>query len=171
MTLEIIKTDAYGNTVQTIPTLETPNPPEPNPPEPNPAPVAGATESAQELGDRLESATESATDSAQELWVSIQTKNKAFFENYSSYISKFFKDNQQLLTTLGLIYLGIIGIKLLFAGLSAIDSLPLVTPILKLVGLFYVGRFIWRYLIREHDRQELMASIEHTKAEILGDRN
>ena len=148
MTLEIIKTDAYGNTVQTP--VETPNPPEPNP---NPE------------------ALESTTDSAQELWVTIQTKNKAFLENTSTYISNFFKDNQKLLTTLGLIYLGIIAIDLLFAGLNAIDRLPLVTPILKLVGLYYVGQFIWRYLIREHDRRELMESVKRTKAEILGDRN
>jgi CAAD domains of cyanobacterial aminoacyl-tRNA synthetase len=148
MTLEIITTDAYGNTVQTP--VETPNPPEPNP---NPE------------------ALESATDSAQELWVSIQTKNKAFLENATTYISHFFKDNQKLLTTLGLIYLGIIAIDLLFAGLNAIDGLPLVTPILKLVGLYYVGQFVWRYLIREHDRRELMESVKRTKAEILGDRN
>ena len=148
MTLEIIKTDAYGNTVQTP--VETPNPPEPNP---NPE------------------ALESTTDSAQELWVTIQTKNKAFLENTSTYISNFFKDNQKLLTTLGLIYLGIIAIDLLFAGLNAIDRLPLVTPILKLVGLYYAGQFIWRYLIREHDRRELMESVNRTKAEILGDRN
>ncbi|WP_309739569.1 MULTISPECIES: CAAD domain-containing protein [unclassified Chamaesiphon] len=144
MTLEIIQTDAYGNTVET-----------PNPPEPNPNPEA----------------LESATDSNRELWVSIQTKNKAFFENASIYISRFFKDNQQLLTTLGLIYLGIIALDLLFAGLNAIDGLPLVAPILKLVGLYYVGQFIWRYLIREHDRRELMESVNRTKAEILGNRN
>ena len=149
MTLEIIKTDAYGNTDIQTP-VETPNPPEPNP---NPE------------------ALESATDSTQDLWVSIQTKNKAFFENVFTYISHFFKDNQKLLTTLGLIYLGIIAIDLLFAGLNAIDGLPLVTPVLKLVGLYYVGQFIWRYLIREHDRRELMESVNRTKAEILGDRN
>ena len=67
--------------------------------------------------------------------------------------------------------MGIIAIDLLFAGLNAIDGLPLVTPILKLVGLYYVGQFIWRYLIREHDRRELMESVKRTKSEILGDRN
>jgi CAAD domains of cyanobacterial aminoacyl-tRNA synthetase len=167
MTLEVIKTDAYGNTdVQIIPEVETPNPPEPSP-----DPVESVADSAQKLGDRMESATESATDSAQELWVSIQTKNKAFFENASSYISKFFQENQQLLTILGLVYLGIIGVDLLFAALNAVDKIPLVTPILKIVGLYYVGQFIWRYLIRERDRRELMESVKRTKAEVLGDRN
>jgi CAAD domains of cyanobacterial aminoacyl-tRNA synthetase len=34
--------------------------------------------------------------------------------------------------------------------------------------LIYVVRFAWRYLIREHDRQELMATLDRTKAEIFG---
>jgi CAAD domains of cyanobacterial aminoacyl-tRNA synthetase len=145
MTLEITKTDAYGN----VTTETTPVPTSPDP-------VINS---------------ESAAESAQELWVSIQTKNTAFFDDALSSTINFFKQNQQLLTTLGLILLGIIGIRLLFAGLDAIDGIPLVTPLLKLVGLFYVGRFIWRYLIKEQNRQELMQIIERTKAEVLGDRN
>ena len=114
---------------------------------------------------------ESAIDSAQEIWFAIQNKNQDLFENISSKTATFVKENQQLLTTLGLIFLGIISLRLLFASLNAIDGIPLMTPLLKVVGAFYVGRFVWRYLIRERDRHDLMEVVKRTKAEVLGDRN
>lgn len=114
---------------------------------------------------------ESATESAQEVWFKIQNKNKDLFEKVSSTTTIFVKENQQLLTTLGLVFLGIISLRLLFASLNAIESIPLMTPLLKIVGAFYVGRFIWRYLIHERDRHDLMEVVKRTKAEVLGDRN
>jgi hypothetical protein len=114
---------------------------------------------------------ESAADSAQELWFTIQNKNKDLFETISSKTTTFVKENQQLLTTLGLVFLGIISLRLLFASLNAIDGIPLMTPLLKIVGAFYVGRFVWRYLIRERDRRDLMEVVKRTKVEVLGDRN
>jgi hypothetical protein len=114
---------------------------------------------------------ESIADSAQEFWFTIQTKNKYLFEKFSATTATFVKENQQLLTTLGLIFLGIVGLRLLFASLNAIESIPLMTPLLKIVGAFYVGRFIWKYLIHERDRHDLMEVIKRTKAEVLGDRN
>ena len=114
---------------------------------------------------------ESAIDSAQEIWFAIQNKNQGLFENIPSKTTPFIKENQQLLTTLGLILLRIISLRLLFASLNAIESIPLMTPLLKIVGAFYVGRFVWRYLIHERDRHELMEVVKRTKAEVLGDRN
>ena len=152
MTLEITKTDAYGNTdIQTI--------------------SVSAPSHTESVAAKIESTTDSATESAQELWVAIQPKTTAFLDDAYSSIENFYITNQQLLTRLGLVLLGIIGLKVLFAGLSAIDGIPLVTPLLKIVGLYYVGRFIWRYSIRAQDRQELMAYINQTKAEVLGARN
>jgi hypothetical protein len=33
-----------------------------------------------------------------------------------------------------------------------------------------VVRFAWRYLIREHDRQELIEILDRKKVEVLGNR-
>jgi hypothetical protein len=110
----------------------------------------------------------SIADSATETWQSLQSNTKTFFENAGSYTTAFFKNNRQLLTTLGVIFLVIISAKLLFAGLDAIDDIPLVAPLLKITGLVYLVRFVWRYLIHERDRRELVEKIEHTKAEVLG---
>ncbi len=103
-------------------------------------------------------------------WQSNQTELTAFFERAKSTATEFFNNNRQLFITLGWTVLAIIGAKFVFAALGTIDDIPLVTPILKIVGLVSVVRFSWRYLIREHDRQELLEIIDRTKAEVLGDR-
>ena len=104
-------------------------------------------------------------------WGSIQAQLLTYFKNAKSDPTAFYKNNQQLLTMLGMIFLAIISIKVLVAGLSTIESIPLFTPLLKAVGLFYVVRFIWRYLIREHGRQELVETLNRTKAEVFGSQN
>ncbi len=112
-----------------------------------------------------------ANDSAVEIWSSIQNSTTGFIERATAYLTSFYKNNRRLLTTLGIILVAILGIDLLFAGLNAIDDLPLVTPILKLIGLVYVVRFAWRYLLRERDRQELAAKIDRAKADVFGSQN
>jgi hypothetical protein len=101
---------------------------------------------------------------------STQTEVTAFLENAKSTATELFNNNRQLFITLGWIVLAVFGAKVVFATLGIIDDIPLVTPIIKLVGLVSVVRFTWRYLIREHDRQELLEIIDRTKVEVLGDR-
>jgi CAAD domains of cyanobacterial aminoacyl-tRNA synthetase len=101
---------------------------------------------------------------------STQAEVTAFVENAKSAATEFFNNNRPLFTTLGWIALAIVGAKFVFAALGTIDDIPLVTPILKIVGLVSVVRFSWRYLIREHDRQELVEILDRTKVEILGNR-
>lgn len=102
---------------------------------------------------------------------SIPANTAGFFEEVISSITEFFKNNRQLLTSLGIISLAFIVTKLAFAGLSAIDDIPLVSPLLKLVGLYYVARFVWNYLIRERDRHQLVEQFNGIKAQVLGDRS
>jgi CAAD domains of cyanobacterial aminoacyl-tRNA synthetase len=125
-----------------------------------------ATSAAEPVMNDDDAPTESA-----ELLTSMQTNVSEFFDEAMSSIPAFFNNNQQLLKTLGLILLAVIGLKLTFAGLNAIDDIPLVNPLLKLVGLVYVVRFVWNYLIREQDRQQLAEKFNRTKAEVLGTQN
>jgi hypothetical protein len=110
-------------------------------------------------------------ESAKEFWQSFQAKTTDFFTNITQNTAAFLKSNQQLLSTLGFILLALLGIKIVFAIMNVIDEIPFVTPILKLIGLVYVVRFVWRYLIREQDRQELIQTLNRTKAEVLGSQN
>ena len=102
---------------------------------------------------------------------STQTELTAMFENAKSTATEFFNNNRPLLITLGWVLLAIFGIKVVFATLGIIDDIPLVTPLIKIVGLVSVVRFAWRYLIREHDRQELIEILDRKKVEVLGEHN
>lgn len=110
----------------------------------------------------------SMANSATQNWQEIEPNTKTFFENALSSTIAVFKNNRQLWTTLGAIFLGIITAKLVFAGLDALEDIPLVAPTLKIIGLVYLVRFVVRYLLRQRDRQELIQKIEHTKTEVLG---
>ncbi len=101
---------------------------------------------------------------------SMQAEITAFVKNATSSATELFNNNRQLFITLGWIVLAILGAKVVFATLGIIDDIPLVTPILKLVGLVTVVRFAWRYLIREQNRKELVEIIDRTKVEVLGNR-
>lgn len=111
------------------------------------------------------------TGSVAELLPLIKTNIAGFFEEVVTTVATFYKNNQKLLMTLGITLLAVLGIKLLFAGVNAIDDIPLVTPILKLIGLVYVAQFVWRYLVREQDRHELVEKIDRAKAEVFGTQN
>jgi CAAD domains of cyanobacterial aminoacyl-tRNA synthetase len=100
---------------------------------------------------------------------SIQTEITTVVENAIATTTELFNNNRQLFITVGWIVLVIFGAKVVFATLGIIDDIPLVTPIIKLVGLVSVVRFAWRYLIREHDRKELIEILNRTKVEVLGD--
>ncbi|PSB54821.1 CAAD domain-containing protein [Chamaesiphon polymorphus] len=110
----------------------------------------------------------SITDSAKEIWQSLQSNNAELLNNAKSSVTDYYQNNRQLFDWLGLTIVAFVAIKLLFAGLNAVDSIPLMSPILKIVGLYYTVRFVSRYLIREQDRKELMQAIDRTKTEIFG---
>lgn len=111
---------------------------------------------------------EAATQDLEASWQALQTKTTTLWTRVTSTAQELFNNNRQLLTTLGWGLLVILGTRLLFAGLDAIDDIPLITPILKLIGLVYVVRFVWRYLLRQQNRHELMQTIQQTKTEIFG---
>jgi hypothetical protein len=129
--------------------------------------VESTTDSAKET---VMNAVESTTDAAQETWDTVQAKAPGLFDEVLSAIPAFFQNNRQLLINLGVFFLALVAAKLLFAGLDAIDDLPLVAPLLEIVGLVYVVKFIWNDLVREQDRQKLVEKFNQTKAEVLGDR-
>jgi CAAD domains of cyanobacterial aminoacyl-tRNA synthetase len=53
--------------------------------------------------------------------------------------------------------------------LNVIDGIPLLEPILELVGLVYTFWFVYRYLIFAQSRKELVDSITGIKSKIMGD--
>ena len=84
------------------------------------------------------------------------------------YTGQFFADNKQPLITLGLIFLGIISVKILVAVLDAINDIPLLAPMLELIGLGYTAWFVWRYLWKASNRDELVSEFGALKDQIFG---
>jgi hypothetical protein len=84
------------------------------------------------------------------------------------YVGQFFADYQQPLVTLGLFLAAIITVKITLAILDALNDIPLLAPLLELVGLGYTGWFVWRYLWKASNRQELTTEFEAIKKQILG---
>lgn len=122
--------------------------------------------------DNMESAKiDSAHTPAKETvvdWEWSQSNIEEFFANAKSSIKELYENNRGILTTLGLVYIAFLSARLLFAALNAIDDIPLVSPVLKLIGLVYAASFVWNHLVKEHDRQELIETFNQMKAEIFG---
>ncbi|MEA5511393.1 CAAD domain-containing protein [Crocosphaera sp. UHCC 0190] len=85
------------------------------------------------------------------------------------YVGQFFSEYKQPLTTLGLLLLAIISVKIIVAVLGAIDDIPLLAPLLQIVGLAYTAWFVWRYLWKASNRKELLAEFDALKNQMFGD--
>ncbi|MFW6367554.1 MAG: CAAD domain-containing protein [Halothece sp.] len=85
-----------------------------------------------------------------------------------NYIGQFFADYQQPLLVILLFIVAFITVKVTFAVLSAINGVPLLSPVFELVGLGYTGWFIYRYLLRASTRQELSSEFNNLKAQVVG---
>jgi CAAD domains of cyanobacterial aminoacyl-tRNA synthetase len=97
-----------------------------------------------------------------------QEQVSSFFANLPGNISRFFKKYKQSFTVLGLIFAAYVGLKVLFAVLSAINDIILLKPTLELIGIGYTTWFVFRYLLKSSTREELGAEIRLIKKQILG---
>ncbi len=85
------------------------------------------------------------------------------------YVGEFFNEYQKPLTTVGLLLLSIITVKIVVAVLGAIDDIPLLAPLLEMVGLGYSAWFVWRYLWKASNRKELLTEFDAIKNQVFGD--
>ena len=85
-----------------------------------------------------------------------------------AYLSNFFADYQKPLITVGLILAGGISIKVMLGVLDALNDVPLVAPIFELIGMGYTGWFVYRYLLKASNRQELLTEIDSLKEQVVG---
>jgi hypothetical protein len=109
---------------------------------------------------------EEATQQIQEIW----TKVSGVLGNLPDYVTDFFLEYKRPLVTVGLIVGAVVSVKLLLAILGAVNELPLLAPTFELVGLGYSGWFIYRYLLRDANRQELMENLTALRDQVLGKR-
>lgn len=93
---------------------------------------------------------------------------KAVLSSLPEYLSDFFSEYKRPLITLGLIFGGVITVKLTLALLDAVDDIPLLAPTFELIGFGYSAWFVYRYLLKASTRQELSKEVESFKDQIVG---
>ena len=90
--------------------------------------------------------------------------------NLDTILGNFFSEYRQLLISLGLGFGSIVAVKLTLALLSALNEIPLVEPILELVGLGYTAWFVTRFMLKSEKRQEFYEKFTDTKNSVLGNK-
>ena len=94
-----------------------------------------------------------------------------FLAALPSDVKKFYADNKSAVTTVGIVFGTIVGLKLTLAVLSAINEIPLLAPTFEMVGLGYTAWFVWRYLFRAETRNELTSELSNFKSGIFGKKD
>ena len=104
-------------------------------------------------------------DQAWQEWVQPVSE---FLSKLPDYVGGFFQSYQQPLITLALLLSGVITVKVTLAVLDAINDIPLLAPIFELVGIGYTAWFVYRYLLKVQNRQELASQFESLKGQVVG---
>lgn len=106
------------------------------------------------------------TEQIQVVW----DKVSGVLGNLPDYVTEFFKEYQRPLITVGLILGAVVSVKLLLAILNTINEIPLLAPTFELIGLVYTGWFVYRYLLKDTNRQELSENVVSLREQVLGKR-
>ncbi|WP_152964810.1 CAAD domain-containing protein [Limnoraphis robusta] len=85
-----------------------------------------------------------------------------------AYVSGFFGEYQKPIITILLIIAAIVSVRVLFAVIDALNDIPLLAPTFELIGMGYSAWFIYRYLLRASNRQELSQEIQAFWEQISG---
>ncbi len=110
----------------------------------------------------------STSSEGNEQWREIGEKVYAFLALLPEYLGRFFSEYRKPLATLGLVFGSIVSVKLTLALLSAVNEVPLLEPTFELVGLVYTVWFVYRYLLKASNRQELGQEIDKVKSQVVG---
>lgn len=119
-------------------------------------------------GGDSESAAAALTDEATKQVKQVWEKFSGLLGDLPDYVSDFFKQYRRPIVTVGLILAAVLAVKIVLALLDAVDDIPLLAPSLELIGLFYTGWFLYRYLLKASNRQELLDDISAIRDQVLG---
>jgi glutamyl-tRNA synthetase len=86
-------------------------------------------------------------------------------------LTRFFNKYRKPILTVGLILAFGVGIKVTLAVIDALNDIPLLAPTFELIGIVYTAWFVYRYLLRASNRQELWTEVKSLKEQLIGDKN
>ncbi len=104
----------------------------------------------------------------EEQWQRIGRQISTFLAQLPEYIGRFYQEYKLPIISFALLVITVTTLRIFLAVLNAINDIPLVSPILELIGLGYTVWFTFRYLLKGSTRQELVAEIRLLQKQILG---
>ena len=90
------------------------------------------------------------------------------FFNFPDYINQLYQQYQGQLKLFGWLALVILTFTFMAVVIEALDGIPILSIIFELIGVIYLVWFVYRYLLKRSNRQELLDKIENIKREIFG---
>ncbi|MEG3847756.1 glutamate--tRNA ligase [Microcoleus sp. herbarium19] len=88
-----------------------------------------------------------------------------------AYIGAFYQQYKSPLTVVGLILASIISLKVLLGIVDELNDIPLLAPTFELIGIGYTVWFVYRYLLRSSNRQQLGQEIQALKEQVFGKKS
>ncbi|OCR02523.1 hypothetical protein BCD67_01150 [Oscillatoriales cyanobacterium USR001] len=151
-----------ANPFQTIANVEitTPNQPE--------KPVIVAKMSTSNSPETVSIAEDTVTDKSPSQSQQIKEQVFSFISNLPDYINEFYQQYRSPITVVGLIVASVITLKVFLGVVDALNDIPLLEPTFELIGIGYSVWFIYRYLLKSSNRQELSQNIQVLKEQVLG---
>ncbi|MEG4108234.1 glutamate--tRNA ligase [Microcoleus sp. S13_C5] len=95
----------------------------------------------------------------------------SILSEFPAYIGSFYEQYKSPLTVIGVIVASIISLKVLLGIIDELNDIPLLAPTFELIGIGYTGWFIYRYLLRSSNRQQLAQEIQALKEQIFGKKS
>lgn len=132
------------------------------------APTSVAETPAINMTDAGSLATVSPSGQTNEQWRQVAEKTYEVLSGLPEYLGSFFSEYRKPLVTIGLIFGSIVSVKLTLALLGAINDIPLLQPTFELIGLGYSAWFVYRYLLKASNRQELGQEFNKVKDQVVG---
>ena len=101
-------------------------------------------------------------------WDRISQQIKDFFAQLPDYVGNFFQQNQRPITNIGLILGAIVALRLIIGILDALNDIPLLGSTFELIGICYSVWFVYRYLLKVENRQEIARQLDELKQQVVG---
>lgn len=98
----------------------------------------------------------------------IGEKLRDFVEVFPQQVGETFEIYKKPLTTAAIVLGALVSVAVADGVLDVLNALPLVAPLLELVGLGYTVWFAWHYLRYAESRQKLAEDYRQIKAQITG---
>ncbi len=92
----------------------------------------------------------------------------SILSEFPAYIGAFYEQYKSPLTVVGLILVSIVSLKVLLGIVNELNDIPLLAPTFEIIGIGYTVWFVYRYLLRSSNRQQLGQEIQAIKEQIFG---